>query len=162
MSALTWPRLSEDLPGPRSLYRCQACGLACAPPTREIWQEHDQDDAPEPIVVVLCPSCSRDIVEPHPRLYTRLDPNEPIPGAIGLCTECRHQDRRAGLRCGHPGAKQNGGPGLSIRVRKPTLAHVCYKARGGGRTGRFLKIWPTQATRCSGREIAVASAVLDH
>ena len=152
-----WPRLSEDLPGPRSLYRCQACGLACAPPTREIWQEHDQDDEPEPIVVVLCSSCSSEIVEPHARLYTLLDPNEPIPGALGLCDGCRHQDQRAGLRCAHPAARQNGGEGLSIRIRRPTTAYVCEAAPGGGRRGRALKIWPKQATACSGRVVACGS-----
>jgi hypothetical protein len=46
------------------------------------WVEHDGDDQPEPIVVMLCTDCSDRLIEPYPRLYRRLARNEPCAGIM--------------------------------------------------------------------------------
>lgn len=108
------------------------------------WQEHDEDDQPEPIVVMLCTDCSERLIGPHPRLYRRLARNEPCAGIMDLCLECAF---RAGVRCTSPEARINGGPGLEFDHDPPISGHVCY------RTGRcvFYTIYPNPVRTCSGR-----------
>ncbi len=89
------------------------------------WQEHDDEDRPEPIAVVLCRVCGRRLIGPHPRLYQELALNQPFAGVMELCVSCRF---RNGVRCAHPDLKANGGPGLAIP--SPSFAHVCGRLAG--------------------------------
>ena len=83
-----WPRLSITLPDKRHPTTCQACGGSRDDLESEltVWREHDDRDRPEPILVVLCENCNRDLapdgsakrktrtktmIEAHPRLYRR-------------------------------------------------------------------------------------------
>lgn len=138
-----WPRLSEQLTGPRDIRYCQSCG---GQGDLERWLEHDDRDVPEPIIVSLCPTCAGRLIEPHPRLYRRLMRSEPMPGAMPICLDCQYRD---GTRCRSPQAAINGGPGLQY---EPMLqrVHVC-------RSPRRLSGWhwiggPVE--KCSGKETA--------
>ena len=114
-----WPRLSESLTDLRCPDACQSCG---GDEGLEGWQEHDQEDRPEPIAVVLCHHCRLRLIEPHPRLYRQMDKWEPFPGAMQLCVDCKHRQR---LRCTHPDLKVNGGPGLLLTFPRPDMVIVC-------------------------------------
>jgi hypothetical protein len=139
----SWPKLSETLPGPVTPDRCQSCG---AWGDTDRWREHDEHDQPTPVVVVLCRPCSDKIIEPHPRLYARLQGNEPHAGAMPLCLDCQHRD---GTRCAHPGARANGGPGIEIYIKQPYRVHVCRSPR---RLSGWETLWPAPAQGCSGKE----------
>jgi hypothetical protein len=143
----SWPRLSETLPGAPSLDACMNCQRTWEECDLSRWQEHDDQDQPEPVIFVLCTPCSRAIIDPHPRLYRQLPRNEPMPGAMLLCEGCPHRD---GLGCRHPDLKANGGPGLAIMAPRPTVAFV-DGTRGGKRTGWKETWWPGPPTRCKGR-----------
>lgn len=138
-----WPRLSEDLGGPRSPLHCQSCGSLQSSPAR--WQEHDQDDQPGPIAVVLCEECSDELIEEHPRLYRRLERCEPFPGTMPICIDC---ELRQGVRCTSPSLRSNGGPGLSFPP--PELAAHVDTVEGGRRVGRWLKTWGDFPGGCEG------------
>ena len=143
-----WPRLSEPLPFPRVPDQCQSCGSGTGEggPPLAAWREHDQFDRPENIYVLLCPTCSARLIDPHPRLYAAMGRFEPIPGVMPLCLYCRHRD---GLRCTSPKAKLNGGEGITVIGPKPTDVHVC---RRGGKGG-WMKLYPSPATYCDGKEV---------
>jgi hypothetical protein len=145
---LPWPRLSQDLGGTKHPNLCQSCGaehdLSDGIGSKR-FQEHDDEDQPEPIVLVLCRDCQARLIDPHPRLYRRLDPNEPWPGCMTLCLDCRH---RTDVTCTHPDLKSNGGPGLTITMRKPITAHVTM-ARG---RGYWSRIFLEPPTACAGKE----------
>lgn len=148
---MTWPKLSKQLDGPRHPGRCQGCGTEG--PGLSRWREHDANDSPTPVVVVLCKRCEDERIEKHPRLYARLSENEPAPGSMGLCADCRHRD---GTACAHPDLKANGGPGLMLTIPQPTRVHVCRSPR---RLSGWLTIWPHEPRACAGREeAAVAEA----
>jgi len=83
------------------------------PPGVYGWQEHDGRDEPEPIAVMLCTTCSSDLIDRHPRAYVRISRRAPFPGIMDLCLDCRY---RAGVTCTHPDRLANGGPGLGSRV----------------------------------------------
>ncbi len=102
-----WPRLSAA-PGLRHPRRCQRCSAEW---DLQWWEECDDYDVPENILVILCLECSEKIIEPHPRLYRLLDENMPLPGAMVICHDCKHRD---GLKCKCPRAKFNGGPGMKV------------------------------------------------
>lgn len=143
-----WPRLSETLTHPRSLYTCQACGRSGADEaTFSRWMEHDAQDKPEPIVVVLCRPCAAKLIEPHPRLYKQLSPNEPMPGAMPICDGCKHRDW---TRCHNPLAQINGGPGLTMKFPKPSSVHVCRSPRS---QSGWIHHYPGPVTECSGLEV---------
>lgn len=137
------PGLSETLTGPRDPRFCTSCGSDRAPLTP--WREHDPHDQPIPVVILLCAVCSRQLIEPHARLYRALQPNEPWPGCMALCLECT---RRNGLRCTHPDLVANGGNGLAILIEPPMRMHVC---RGRGRGG-IVDLYTAPAHHCAGRE----------
>jgi hypothetical protein len=169
-----WPRLSESLTGPKHPHVCQSCGreypvrLQFTDPLQELdagrpqdiwgeiaqvldppkgvygWQEHGDTDSPEPIVVMLCTTCSDRLIVPHPRLYRQLAPNEPFPGVMELCLGCRF---RTGVRCTHPALKANGGPGLKIEIGPPDVAMV-----HGVRGGQKVILYRHPAKECAGRE----------
>ena len=108
------------------------------------WQEHDDLDQPEPIIVMLCTACSDRLIEPHPRLYRRLERNEPCPGIMSLCLECAFH---AGVRCLCPEAHINGGPGLRLEHDPPISTHLNY---GVGRGGATFTVYPNPVRSCSG------------
>ena len=140
-----WPKLSEQLTGPRAPRRCQQCGESCSPPTW--WEECDEEDRPSGVLVILCAGCAQRLIESHPRLYHRLDWPAPRPGAMDICAECRHRQE---LSCRHPDLRANGGAGLSISVPRPMTAMLCF---GGGR-GRTARLYPHEPRECVGREVA--------
>lgn len=96
--------------GERHPEKCQHCG-----DHRNLtrWQEHDHNDRPEHRVIVLCKACSDRMIEPHPRLYRPLNVNDPWPGCMEICIDCRLRD---GVRCTSPAAKCNGGDGVMLTV----------------------------------------------
>jgi len=136
---MTWPRLSVTLTGLQQPGLCQSCSGA----GDERWQEHDEHDRPEPIIVGLCRGCSGRLVERHPRLYRMLQKYEPWPGAMEICVDCRH---REGTRC--PLSKAQGGAGVKLTVPAFTKAIVC--GSGPGRGMRNLYVAPVSA--CEQRE----------
>lgn len=140
-----WPRLSVTLPGPLAVDRCARCQ---ADHDLARWQEHDDRDGRENIVIVLCETCSAAIIEKHPRLYRRLHAWEPFPGSMPPCVACTHRD---GTRCTHPDLKANGGPGLVLTYPHPMHALV-DGVRGGRRTGWRETIWRGPVETCVGRE----------
>lgn len=152
-----WQRLSESLvikpriAGGGTAY-CQRCGRdghLDADTFR--WLEHDDNDRPETVVILLCRRCSQAIVGPHPRLYRRLDRYEPAPGAMPLCDGCVFQNAGRGLRCTHPNLKAAGGPGLALTMPQPSQAFV-DGVRGGRRTGWRQMIYHGPVTACAGRQ----------
>lgn len=154
MSADKWPRLSKTLPAFSSLGVCQRCGTPGVPgDSIARWQEHDDQDRPEPIIICLCTRCSDKIIEPHPRLYNRLQPCEPWPGAMQICRDCK---LRQGTRCTSPEAKYNGGPGVMIQIERPTIAFL-DGIRNGRRTGWRQSLWLSPATGCK-QHVAVSEA----
>lgn len=102
------PGLSQTLPFFPNPEECQSCGahgeLTC-------WRECDEWDKPTAVAVVLCPKCSRKLIESHARLYHQLQEFQPFPGMMDLCLDCPMRD---GVRCKSPLAKSNGGPGMRI------------------------------------------------
>ncbi len=144
-----WPRLSETLTHPRRPDACQSCGNQDRA-LLQLWIEHDDFDKPTSTLVCLCLSCSGRIVEPHPRLYDTAPRNAPLPGAMALCTACRHRD---GLTCKHPDLGANGGPGISIRYSQPSVMFV-DGTRRRRRSGWQVKVYAEPPSACAGREVA--------
>lgn len=140
-----------SLPGEKHPNVCQRCGGSDKPgfgnglmrTSIDRWQEHDHNDRPEQMIVVLCTKCAKAVIEQHPRLYNRLDPFAPWPGAMALCVACRH---RQGVACGHPDAKANGGPGVMLTVGQPIRAMVDGASYRGPAT-----LWPSPPTACRQR-----------
>ena len=143
---LEWPKLSEDLPfrgGPTS---CQGCE---ARTTGFRWREHDHMDRPTEVVIVLCERCSNRLIDPHPRLYGKLQRDEPGPGTMPCCEECCY---RVGVVCDHPSLKANGGPGLILRFPEPSgPIHVDHKDERGRRRGAWIRVH-RGPVECDGRD----------
>ena len=99
------------------------------PPGVYGWQEHDSRDEPESIAVMLCTTCSKRLITPHPRVYRRIPRRAPFPGIMDLCIDCRF---RAGVTCTHPDRVSNGGEGLQIDAAPGMWAHA--RTAIGGRT----------------------------
>lgn len=137
-----WPRLSQSLRGTRAPGSCQAC--SGTPSDVDAWEEHDESDRREGIAVLLCLPCSKRLIDPHPRLYRRVQAREPFPGLMDLCTGCRY---RSGVDCGHPDLKRNGGAGLVITFPQPVNVHV---NRGRGRSG-WENLYMAPPRDCAGR-----------
>jgi hypothetical protein len=142
-----------DLPGEKHPRVCQKCGGSNRPDagnglmrlSLDRWQECDHNDHREARVIVLCNKCSAAIIEPHPRLYHRLQPNDPFPGCMDLCVDCK---LRSGVSCTAPEAKANGGPGVMITIQKPFGAMVDGKNYRGPMT-----LWPAPATACRQKQV---------
>jgi hypothetical protein len=96
-----WRRLSIDLKHERNPFICQIVrrrgpnrhrrrGRLPEPEEAGFirWQEHDQQDRPQPIYLVLCKECSDRLIEPHERLYRPLDKWAPALGAMRFCLHC--------------------------------------------------------------------------
>jgi hypothetical protein len=139
-----WPRLSETLPHRGELLRCWSCGEVTEDLHR--WQECDDRDQPEPIILVLCINCAAQIIEPHPRLYHQLAEYQPFPGAMTVCADCIH---RAGTRC-------SAGRPVLLAQDAPIVAHVRYSGRKDGRRGELIRTWTKPATACDQKEITGA------
>lgn len=129
---------------------CQSCGRG--DPTKPVgnlklqrWQEHDHNDQPENRVIVLCEACSKRVIEPHPRLYRSLNPNDPWPGCMAICVDCRLRD---GVRYAAPEAKANGGPGVLLRVGEPTRGFVDGRNYSGP-----MVWWPYPPTACKQKKV---------
>lgn len=149
------PGLSRTLTGPRSPSRCQSCGATHSsevPLSR--WIECDEWDQPTHVVVVLCRRCGERLIDPSHRLYHPLWPNEPHPGAMGICVKCLE---RRGTACGHPDAKENGGAGVTIEITRPTIAHLCL-AGPNGRRGETRQIYSSPASACNRRRLEASTA----
>lgn len=151
-----WPRLTEQLAGPRSPALCQSCGDCC---DLDRWREHDDADRPEARVLVLCLRCSNRLIEPHPRLYGSLDRNQPWPGCMQICVACRHRD---GVGCTHPDLKANGGAGLKIMVPNPTSGFIDGTDKAGRRWGHPFRSYPHEPRECAGRQTADVVSLADH
>jgi hypothetical protein len=167
-----WPRLSETLPHPPDLTRCQSCGnrlddaaaanrpdppfsgasgaAIATPYALAVWQEHDDTDRPELIYIVLCEACADRIIAEHPRLYRRVDRWAPVPGVMPACIGCRRAD---GLRCRSPLLKVNGGPGLPIRPNVAVEGFACTRGKG---CRRFVQY--AHAPECKGFESSQEAA----
>lgn len=133
-----WPRLSETL-DTSSVLKCQRCG---APTSLVRWQECDDKDRAEMVFIVLCETCSGQVIEIHPRLYRDLMRDEIAPGAMSICEECPH---RKGPRCTFPGAKFNGGEGMYFHP-PPQRIHLCRAKNSGWKVMQLEPI-----THCSGK-----------
>lgn len=143
---MSWPKLSETLPGPREPGRCQGCGADLG---LVRWRECDEFDFPTETVLVTCASCDREHVTPAERLYRQMAPHEYHPGSLPFCQGCGH---RRGLVCLL--AKANGGPGVLIGP-PPTRMHVQRSPR---RLSGWVTLW-RPAERCSGLKVpALAGA----
>lgn len=146
-------RLTLDVPGEVHPLKCQSCGRTKQDcpidrgPAR--WQEHDHNDNPEHRLIVLCMACSHRLIEPHPRLYTALGSNDPWPGCMSICLNCK---LRVSVSCSSPAAKANGGPGVGIAIEPPYGALVDGR-RNGKRRGWHQRFWPKAATGCKQKEL---------
>lgn len=141
----TWGRLSESLPHQRNPETCQACGITALLDESvdlQAWQEHDEQDRREPIIVMLCAACAKKLIKKHPRLYRHLGVFEPFPGCMPICVACVYRDQ---LDCGHPDLKANGGDGLVLRYSEPDEAIMC------GPHCDVVTLWHGQA-KCEGRK----------
>jgi hypothetical protein len=143
-----WPRLSESLDGPIDPVHCQKCGASGEEVDLARWIEHDENDRPERILVVLCRTCSDAIIEPHPRLYDRLEHNAPWPGCMNICYDCCF---REGYKCTHPDLTLNGGTGLKMVVAKPQVMFL-DGTRGGKRAGWQQRTYGFAPCDCVGRK----------
>lgn len=137
------PRLSASLNPFVSRSKCQRCGT-----TNNVqgWIEHDHRDKPEPFYVFLCPRCSNELIDPHPRLYSQVMPNAPHPGIMDICADCKW---RVGSLCTSRVAMFNGGPapGLAIKIPEPASAFV-----DGPKFRGRVALYHSPATDCSGKE----------
>lgn len=145
-----WPKLTQTLQPPKEWGHCQRCGIQgrLRDATDDIplllgWQEHDDQDRPTPAAVVLCVTCTDNLIEAHPRLYSRVQPQAPVPGVMELCRDCT---QREGYLCGSPDLTLNGGEGLAITFPEPVYALV----RGRGRQ----TFYTDPPTTCAGRKEA--------
>lgn len=142
------PRLSEQLEPLAWPHVCQRCGRDTPRERLLVWQEHDDADRPELVYVVLCNPCSARVIDPHPRLYRELAPNEPAPGVMRICGHCEHQQLG---RCCSPLLRRNGGPGLKLPDPDSSM-HVSYST-GRGRKGGFIRTWNKETLECPGFEL---------
>lgn len=153
-----WPRLSESLPftEPGECANCGApesedflSGKHPYKPALYVWREHDQFDNPEGRFVTLCVKCSDRLIEPHPRLYARLETHTPAPGVMEVCRDCKHRD---GNRCLNPASLANGGEGIALVGPKPTTVYIDGVDKRGRRFGRWLQAYDGPVKSCSGKE----------
>ena len=118
---MSWPRLSGTPPKHEfNRWTCLVCGDGHDAPGNEdmqLWIECDDHDQPTLTVIALCPNCAGRLIEPHPRLYIRMQRHQPIPGVMECCQGCRFQLE---MSCTNPSAKFNGGPGLLVRYPQPS------------------------------------------
>lgn len=138
------PRLSVDLTGPKHPEQCQACGVSASDEVKLTrWREHDEDDIPEDVIIVLCKKCEKKLIKRHPRFYDFLLEHQPCLGCMPVCVACKFRD---GVKCLHPDSKANKGPGVLLRFPQPTApVHLNF---GGGKGG-WMRVYrgPVECTR---------------
>jgi len=158
MNTTQWPKLSETLSGRKRPGYCQACDRH-AGGAIQIWREHDEQDRPTNVVVCLCEESARQIIDPHPRLYSKIEPNAPVPGAMEhLCLDCLFRD---GVSCTHPKLKSNGGKGLAIIMpEQPVQGFWDGRDKQGRRTGGSFLVYSQPAIFCEGSPTAGDAAKL--
>lgn len=157
-----WARLSKTLTFERHPFICQSCdyrgltawkGKAELPEPEQCelrrWREHDQQDKPENIIVVLCRECSDRLIEPHERLYDCIGIFAPAPGAMKICVQCEF---RQGLHCSNPLLKENGGEGMILKMPKPTHGFWDGSDARGRRVGGQRTFYSGPVTGCEGRK----------
>jgi hypothetical protein len=132
---------------PKAADRCLACGVTAEYAKISVWIEHDAQDRPTHELVALCDKCGDRLVEPHPLLYDRVSPHQPVPGAMETCRGCL---LNTGLRCSSPLLKANGGAGLPVKFAAPIQAFV-DGTRSGRRAGWRETIYRAPPT-CDGRQ----------
>ena len=139
-SSKPWPKLSDTLPR-MDPCACQQCGA-----TEQLvyWQECDDEDQGTRAFVILCRSCSDQLIEKHPRLYRDIDAKTPMPGAMPICLDC---NMRVGKGCASPVARFNGGPGLEYEP-KGQMVHLCRVPRSKSGWQYFAE---GPVTKCSGK-----------
>lgn len=150
----SWPRLSETLPFVAPL-TCGNCGAHYSTSEHdiELWREHDDGDKPEHVYFWLCTKCSKQIIEPHPRLYGRICENTPAPGAMRICEDCPHR-----TRCRCPLTKYNGGPGIVVNACEPTVMHIDYRdPKTGRRRGEWHRNFAVAPAGCTGKTPALTT-----
>lgn len=146
MSERRIPGLSATLDGRKHPHICQGCDQTPDDSVElEQWREHDPNDRPTYTIVVLCRTCSGRLIEPHPRLYTKLEPFRPVPGVMGLCVACT---RRDGTDCTSTQLKRNGGSGLQIDYPKPSFSGFLCRGPGSGP----MTVFSGPALKCADRE----------
>ena len=147
------PRLTDsgEYRAAKHPHVCQICGGSNRPGvgnglmrvSLDRWQEADHNDRFEQRVVVLCGKCSDRVIADHPRLYQRLDANQPWPGCMDICVGCKLRD---GVRCTSPDAKANGGTGVLLSVAPPVHAMV-----DGAKYRGPITFWTSPAGACKQR-----------
>lgn len=163
-----WKRLSVTLEFERHPFICQSCdyrglagwkGKVDLPEPEQCnlrrWREHDQQDKPQNIIVVLCKECSDKLIEPHERLYECIGLWAPAPGAMRICVHCKF---REGLHCSNPLLKENGGEGMILKMPTPARGFVDGTDGKGRRTGGPKIFYSGPVTSCEGRTIAASFA----
>lgn len=157
------PGLSETLgPAPRHRHICASCGVddrdedLLGDNTREphkFWQECDPFDKPivPARVITLCGRCSKALIDPHPRLYIAVDPNQPLPGAMEMCVDCV---LRQGMACMSPNLKSNGGQGMLVTFPAPIRAFLCG---GRGASGHHVQYTGAPSKCADRRTLAVVA-----
>jgi hypothetical protein len=145
-----WARLTRTLKGPRDLKHCQSCGISAEPHQEilQVWREHDDEDQPQPLYLVLCARCGDEFIEKHPRLYDTVHRCEPAPGVMPACVDCKHAKD---LQCHNPLLKANGGPGLPLNYPPPSRGFIDWRDKAGRRKGSPMTFWHGPVT-CRGRE----------
>ena len=148
-----WPKLSETLRPVVDLTTCQNCGGKMDDGDPDFllarWQEHDERDNPTNTVVLLCKKCSDEIIEPHPRLYGIIHNWAPLPGSMPTCNRCVF---REGVSCRNPLLKSNGGPGLPMKMPKPSTMFVDGRDSKGKRFGYQMLDYKGPVV-CEAREV---------
>lgn len=140
------PGLSETLDGPKHPARCQGCAAHRAlGAILEHWREHDAWDKPTTVTVTLCRRCSDRMIDPHPRLYSKLEQFRPTPGLMELCELCT---RRDGITCTSKLRKSAGGPGLEVKYPRPSFSGFICRSKGAGP----LTVFAGEAISCADRD----------
>lgn len=103
------------------------------------WTEHDDNNHPTQTTILLCRHCSNTLINPHPRLYSELHPNYPVPGSMEICDPCA---LRKGTSCRSPRARPNGGPGVELTIQTPTKGFIDGKYSGP------FQFFPSPASSC--------------
>lgn len=147
---MSWPKLSETLPAAVNMGTCQRCA-----DTKNLiarWREHDETDRPSNAVIILCKPCSDAIIEPHPRLYSKMDGFEPWPGTMPICVGCKHHD--GAIKCRSPKLLENGGTGLKMTYPTPSTGFIDRRNPKTGKRegGRFIN-YRGPVTECEGKEV---------
>lgn len=149
MSKQKWPKLSEELTGPKHPQRCQSCGgdedndPDDTIGAMQYWIEHDDQDKPTRTLIILCNRCAKVLIERHPRLYAQIDRWQPHPGKELICIACKHRD---GIICKE--ATFNGGPGVHLMFPTPDKVHICRSPR---RLSGWHTFWRGPVSHCDRR-----------